>query len=103
MIINHGFHNFQFAAVSLATLMVLMRTYAVSQVPAKVIAVYLNRLGSENQVIEESPAKKKRRVKPVKTDEVGLLWSTPQQQLSCTAALLEVLAWLPNIEDRYVR
>jgi hypothetical protein len=95
MIINHGFHNFQFAAVSLATLMVLMRTYAVSQVPAKVIAVYLNRLGS--------PAKKKRRVKPVKTDEVGLLWSTPQQQLSCTAALLEVLAWLPNIEDRYVR
>ncbi|KAG0589672.1 hypothetical protein KC19_1G038600 [Ceratodon purpureus] len=69
-------------------------------VPAKVIAAYLHRLGSENQVVEESPAKKKRRVKPVKTNEVGQLWSTPQQQLSCTAALLEVLASLTNIEDR---
>lgn len=72
-----------------------------SQIPAKVIAVYLCRLSSLTKAIEKSPAKKKRRVKPVKNTEVTLLWATPQQQLSCTAALLEVLAWLPNIEDRY--
>lgn len=72
-----------------------------SQISAKVIAVYLRRLSSQTGVIEVTPAKKKRRVKEVETTEMVSQWSTPQQQLSCTAALLEVLAWLPNIEDRY--
>lgn len=72
-----------------------------SQVPAQVITAYLLQLCSDNLVIEESPAKKKRRAKPVKTNDVVPLWFTPQQQLSCTASLLEILPWLPNVEDRY--
>lgn len=68
-------------------------------VPSEVIAAYLGRLSNHNQVIEQSPAKK-RRVKPVKTSGVIVSWSTPQQQVSCTAAVLEVLTWLPIIENR---
>lgn len=72
-----------------------------SQISAKVIAVYLRRLSSQSGALEVIPAKKKRRVEEIETTEFLSQWSTPQQQLSCTAALLEVLAWLPNIEDRY--
>ncbi|XP_024370435.1 uncharacterized protein At3g06530 isoform X2 [Physcomitrium patens] len=68
-------------------------------VPSEVIAAYLGRLSNHNQVVEQSPAKK-RRVKPVKTSGVIVSWSTPQQQVSCTAAVLEVLTWLPIIENR---
>jgi len=77
----------------------LLRSFFVSQIHGKVIAAYLRGLSSQTKAIEQSPAKKKRRVKSVKSTEIVLFCST-QQQLSCIATLLEVLAWLPNIEDR---